>query len=73
MKDTTKFKICAVIALLVWGNIFVWFLYLSLREPMKTINKRIVEVKSKLTQEQKENLVGLTKENSHLTYIFNYE
>ena len=71
MKDTTKFKICVVIALLVWGNIFVWFLYLSLREPTKTINKRIVQVKKKLSQEQKEDLVKMTKKNSHLNWINN--
>lgn len=73
MKDTTKFKICVLIALLVWANVFVWFLYLSLREPTKSTLKRIVKVKTKLTQEKIEDLVKLTPENSHLTYIFNYE
>ena len=73
MKDTTKFKICVLIALLVWGNIFIYFLYLSSSERTKTTNKEIIYYKSKLTQQQMEDLVKLTPENSHLNYIFNYE
>lgn len=73
MENTTKFKICVLIALLMYLNILVWFLYLSFSKATKTTKETIVRVKSRMSQEQKEKLVELTKENSHLTYIFNHE
>jgi hypothetical protein len=73
MKDTTKFKICVVIALLVWSNTFVCILYLNATKRTKTINKRITEVKSKLTQEQLESLVELTDSTKNFNYVGCYE
>ena len=66
-------KILYLMLVLLWANVFVFIIYLTLSERTKTINKRIVKIKSKLTQEQTEDLVKLTPENSHLTYIFNHE
>lgn len=66
-------KILYLMLVLLWANVFVFIIYLTLSERTKTINKEILKVKRKLTQEQTEDLVKLTPENSHLTYIFNYE
>ncbi len=62
-----------LIMCLVFCNVFIFIIYLTLSERTKTTNKAIVKIKSKLTQEQTEDLVKLTPENSHLTYIFNHE
>lgn len=66
-------KILYLMLVLLWTNVFVFIIYLTLSERTKTINKEILKVKRKLTQEQTEDLVKLTPENSHLTYIFNHE
>lgn len=66
-------KILYLMLVLLWANVFVFIIYLTLSERTKTINKAILKVKSKLTQQQMEDLVKLTPENSHLNYIFNYE
>ena len=66
-------KILYLMLVLLWANVFVFIIYLTLSERTKTINKDILKVKRKLTQEQTEDLVKLTPENSHLTYIFNHE
>lgn len=66
-------KILYLMLVLLWANVFVFIIYLTLSERTKTINKEILKVKRKLTQEQTEDLVKLTPENSHLTYIFNHE
>ncbi len=62
-----------LIMCLVFCNVFIFIIYLTLSERTKTTNKAIVKIKSKLSQEQTEDLVKLIPENSHLTYIFNYE
>lgn len=64
-------KILYLMLVLLWANVFVFIIYLTLSERTKTINKEILKVKSKLTQEQTEDLVKLTKKNSHLNYINN--
>lgn len=66
-------KILYLMLVLLWANVFVFIIYLTLSERTKTINKEILKVKRKLTQEQTEDLVKLIPENSHLTYIFNHE
>lgn len=66
-------KILYLMLVLLWANVFVFIIYLTLSERTKTINKEIVKIKRKLTQEQTEDLVKLIPENSHSTYIFNHE
>lgn len=72
MRKTTKFKILMLMMCLVFGNLFIWIVYFSVPNRTKTTNKEIIYYKSKLTRKQKEDLVELTKENSHLNYINNY-
>ena len=56
---------------LLWANVFVFIIYLNLSERTKKTNKSIIELKSKHTRKQIEDLVELTKDTGHLNYINN--
>ncbi len=64
-------KILYLMLFLLWANVFVFIIYLSLSERTKTTNKAIIELKSKHTRKQIEDLVELTKDTGHLNYINN--
>ena len=64
-------KILYLMLFLLWANVFVFIIYLNLSERTKTTNKAIIELKSKHTRKQIEDLVELTKDTGHLNYINN--
>jgi len=64
-------KILYLMLFLLWANVFIFIIYLSLSERTKTTNKSIIELKSKHTRKQIEDLVELTKDTGHLNYINN--
>ena len=64
-------KILYLLLTLLWANVFVFIIYLNLSERTKTTNKAIIELKSKHTRKQIEDLVELTKDTGHLNYINN--
>jgi uncharacterized membrane protein len=64
-------KILYLMLFLLWANVFVFIIYLSLSERTKTTNKAIIKIKTKHTRKQIEDLVELTKDTGHLNYINN--
>lgn len=64
-------KVLYILLVLLWANVFVFIIYLTLSEKKKMINKQIIEVKTKHTRKQIEDLVELTKDTGHLNYINN--